>query len=52
MVEGCFILYFAIGIITAFTIHENKLELGLLPFHILLFLGFGYVFFQSLFNRS
>lgn len=41
--EGLLTLYFLLGIVLAFYFEEY----GLLPFHIMLSLGFGYVFFLS-----
>ena len=52
VVEGLLILYFLIGIIAAFTLHADSIEIVMLPFHILLFLGFSYVFVQSLVQRN
>jgi len=44
LVEGLLMLYFLFGIGSAFYLKE----FGLLPFHILLFLGFGIVFYYSI----
>lgn len=44
--EFLFALYFAYGIYKAFTYND----FAMLPFHIMLFLGFGYVSFYSLFH--
>jgi len=41
--EGLLTLYFLFGIVSAFLLHDY----GLLPFHIMLFWGFGFVFWLS-----
>lgn len=41
--EGLLALYFLFGIVSAFILHDY----GLLPFHIMLFWGFGFVFWLS-----
>jgi len=46
--EGLLALYFVFGIWADFRLHD----LGFLPFHILLTLGFGTVFFYSFFHSS
>ena len=45
--EGLLTLYFAFGVYSAFIVGTNG-DFGLLPFHLMLFLGFGYVFVNSL----
>lgn len=47
-VEGILVLYFLFGIISAFTLTDY----GLLPFHLMLFFGFGFVFYQSVICRN
>lgn len=42
--EGGLMLYFLFGIYSAF----HLMDYGLLPFHLMLFLGFGFVFYKSL----
>jgi cellulose synthase/poly-beta-1,6-N-acetylglucosamine synthase-like glycosyltransferase len=42
--EGIMMLYFLFGIYSAFRL----MDYGLLPFHLMLFLGFGFVFYKSL----
>lgn len=42
--EGLLALYFLFGILSAFKLTDY----GLLPFHLMLFFGFGFVFFKSL----
>ncbi|MGB1032275.1 MAG: glycosyl transferase family 2, partial [Flavobacteriales bacterium] len=43
-VEGILTLYFASGLITAFLVND----FALFPFHLMLTLGYGYVFYYSL----
>lgn len=45
--EGLLMLYFAFGMYSAFVVGSEG-DFGLFPFHLMLFLGFGYVFFKSL----
>jgi len=45
--EGLLTLYFLGGIVSAYILHEK----GLLPFHIMLALGFGAVFYYSVFHE-
>jgi len=45
--EGILALYFLSGVISAYLLHEK----GLLPFHIMLTLGFGAVFYYSVFHE-
>lgn len=46
--EGLLMLYFAFGMYSAFIVGDQGGDFGLFPFHLMLFLGFGYVFFKSL----
>jgi len=46
--EGLLMLYFAFGMYSAFVVGNQGGDFGLFPFHLMLFLGFGYVFFKSL----
>jgi len=48
--EGLLMLYFAFGMYSAFTVTEGG-DFGLFPFHLMLFVGFGYVFFKSLTSK-
>jgi cellulose synthase/poly-beta-1,6-N-acetylglucosamine synthase-like glycosyltransferase len=43
-VEGFLVLYFLFGIFSAFKLTDY----GLLPFHLMLFFGFGFVFYKSI----
>jgi len=56
-IEGFLTLYFGFGMVSAFLVGyvgENNLiasdhyDFGLFPFHLMLFFGFGYVFYQSI----
>lgn len=47
LLEGLLMCYFAFGMYSAFVVGSNG-DFGLFPFHLMLFLGFGYVFFKSL----
>ncbi|NOZ46242.1 MAG: glycosyltransferase [Chlorobi bacterium] len=46
IIEGILVIYFLYGIASAFYLND----FGLLPFHVLLFFGFGTVFFSSVFH--
>ncbi|MFD2551084.1 glycosyltransferase [Bizionia sediminis] len=46
--EGLLMLYFAFGMYSAFIVGNNGGDFGLFPFHLMLFAGFGFVFFKSL----
>jgi len=48
IVEGVLVLYFAFGMYSAFIVGDQGGDFGLFPFHLMLFLGFGYVFFKSI----
>ncbi len=48
--EGVLIIYFAFGMYSAFIVGNQGGDFGLFPFHLMLFLGFGYVFFKSIFR--
>jgi len=49
--EGVLMLYFAFGLYSAFIVGDQGGDFGLFPFHLMLFLGFGYVFFKSLTSK-
>lgn len=49
--EGLLMLYFAFGMYSAFVVGDQGGDFGLFPFHLMLFLGFGYVFFKSVSSR-
>ncbi len=52
ILEGILMLYFAFGMYSAFVVGDQGGDFGLFPFHLMLFLGFGYVFFKSLTSRA
>ncbi len=49
--EGLLMLYFAFGMYSAFVVGDQGGDFGLFPFHLMLFLGFGYVFIKSLTSK-
>jgi len=48
VLEGLLMLYFAFGLYSAFIVGDQGGDFGLFPFHLMLCIGFGYVFFKSL----
>ncbi len=50
--EGLLMIYFAFGMYSAFIVGDQGGDFGLFPFHLMLFLGFGYVFFKSLTSKA
>ena len=48
IIEGLLMLYFAFGMYSAFIVGDQGGDFGLFPFHLMLFIGFGYVFFNSI----
>lgn len=52
IIEGLLALYFAFGMYSAFIVGDQGGDFGLFPFHLMLFIGFGYVFFKSLFSKA
>ncbi len=51
ILEGLLMLYFAFGMYSAFVVGDEGGDFGLFPFHLMLFLGFGFVFFKSVTNN-
>ncbi len=51
VVEGLLILYFGFGMYSAFIVGNQGGDFGLFPFHLMLFVGFGYVFLKSVFSK-
>jgi len=49
--EGLLMLYFAFGMYSAFIVGDQGGDFGLFPFHLMLFVGFGYVFYKSLSSK-
>jgi len=52
IVEGLLMLYFAFGMYSAFIVGDQGGDFGLFPFHLMLFIGFGFVFFKSLTSKA
>jgi cellulose synthase/poly-beta-1,6-N-acetylglucosamine synthase-like glycosyltransferase len=52
VLEGLLALYFVFGMYSAFIVGNEDGDFGLFPFHLMLFLGFGYVFFKSVFSKA
>lgn len=52
IIEGFLVLYFAFGMYSAFIVGDQGGDFGLFPFHLMLCIGFGYVFFKSLFSKA
>ena len=52
ILEGLLALYFVFGMYSAFVVGNEDGDFGLFPFHLMLFLGFGYVFFKSIFSKA
>ncbi len=50
--EGLLAVYFAFGMYSAFIVGDTGGDFALFPFHLMLFLGFGYVFFKSLTSKA
>ena len=48
IIEGILMLYFGFGLYSAFVVGDQGGDFGLFPFHLMLFIGFGYVFINSL----
>jgi cellulose synthase/poly-beta-1,6-N-acetylglucosamine synthase-like glycosyltransferase len=51
LIEGLLMLYFGFGLYSAFVVGNQGGDFGLFPFHLMLFFGFGYVFFKSLTSK-
>lgn len=52
ILEGLLMLYFAFGMYSAFVVGDQGGDFGLFPFHLMLFLGFGFVFFKSILSKA
>ncbi len=48
ILEGLLMIYFAFGMYSAFIVGDQGGDFGLFPFHLMLFIGFGFVFFKSI----
>ncbi len=51
ILEGFLMLYFGFGLYSAFIVGDQGGDFGLFPFHLMLFIGFGYVFFKSITSK-
>ncbi|MEQ6125253.1 cellulose synthase family protein [Pseudotenacibaculum sp. MALMAid0570] len=51
IIEGLLTLYFGFGMYSAFVVGDQGGDFGLFPFHLMLFIGFGYVFCKSIFSK-
>ena len=51
IVEGALALYFLFGMYSAFIVGKEG-DFGLFPFHLMLFIGFGFVFVNSFKNQA
>ncbi len=49
--EGLLMCYFGFGMYSAFVVGDQGADFGLFPFHLMLFLGFGYVFINSITSK-
>ncbi|NGX83471.1 cellulose synthase family protein [Aequorivita sp. KMM 9714] len=52
IIEGVLMIYFAFGMYSAFIVGDQGGDFGLFPFHLMLFIGFGFVFFKSLTSKA
>ena len=52
IIEGLLALYFVFGMYSAFIVGDQGGDFGLFPFHLMLFIGFIYVFLKSIFSKA
>jgi len=52
ILEGLLFVYFVFGVVSAFLVGGRFGDFTLLPFHLMLAFGFGFVFFTSVFAKS
>jgi cellulose synthase/poly-beta-1,6-N-acetylglucosamine synthase-like glycosyltransferase len=52
ILEGLLAIYFVFGMYSAFVVGDQGGDFGLFPFHFMLFIGFSYVFFKSVFSKA
>ena len=52
ILEGLLMLYFAFGMYSAFVVGDQGGDFGLFPFHLMLFIGFGFVFYKSITSKA
>ena len=51
IIEGLLICYFGFGMYSAFIVGDGGGDFGLFPFHLMLFIGFSYVFLKSVSSK-
>ncbi|QXP62993.1 MULTISPECIES: cellulose synthase family protein [unclassified Polaribacter] len=51
ILEGLLALYFVFGMYSAFVVGDQGGDFGLFPFHLMLFIGYSYVFVKSIFSK-
>lgn len=52
VIEGLLMLYFGFGLYSAFVVGDQGGDFGLFPFHLMLVVGFGFVFFRSITDKQ
>lgn len=52
LLEGALTVYFIFGMYSAFIVGNQGGDFGLFPFHLMLSIGFGYVFYKSIFLKA
>ena len=52
IIEGLLMAYFGFGMYSAFVVGDQGGDFGLFPFHLMLFIGFGFVFFKSIVSKA
>ena len=52
IIEGLLAMYFAFGMYSAFVVGDKGGDFGLFPFHLMLFIGFSFVFWKSITNNT
>jgi hypothetical protein len=52
IIEGFLSLYFIFGMYSAFVVGDEGGDFGLFPFHLMLAIGFGFVFFRSITDKQ
>ncbi len=52
IIEGILMCYFGFGMYSAFIVGDQGGDFGLFPFHLMLFIGFGFVFFRSITDKQ
>ena len=52
IIEGALAMYFAFGMYSAFVVGSEGGDFGLFPFHLMLFIGFSFMFSKSITNNT